>query len=87
MDWELEGPFYRPYVMSIYWVPFIGCLFHEEHVVQWVADGQFLTTLHQCGQRALLCSYEGYLPFLWVEKVVGKVSLHVLDDLEEQASR
>lgn len=41
VDWELEGPFCRPYVMSIYWVPFIGYLFHEEHVVQWVADGQF----------------------------------------------
>lgn len=43
VDWEPGGgePFCRPHVMSIYWVPFIGYLFHEEHVVQWVADGQF----------------------------------------------
>ena len=41
VDWEPGGPFCRPPVMSIYWVPFIGYLFHEDHVVQWVADGQF----------------------------------------------
>lgn len=41
VDWEPEGPFCRPHVMGIYWVPFIRYLFHEEHVVQWVADGQF----------------------------------------------
>ena len=48
--------------------------------------GSFLTMLHQCGQRALLRSYEVAYPFFGRE-VMGKVSLQVLDDLEEQASR
>ena len=27
VDWEPAGPFGRPHVMGIYWVPFIGYLF------------------------------------------------------------
>ena len=87
VDWEPEGPFGRPHVMGIYWVPFIGYLFSwgacRPVGSRWAVFWRHFISV---GRGRCCAPVRVAYPFIGWE-VMGKCSLQVLDALEEQGSR